>query len=76
MISILTVIAFVAVDFTRSQFAFSRPHRDFQLLPQILIISADISDDRGRDPLSSYLYMIELADYFPKFVSFFQLLDA
>ncbi len=70
------MIAFVAVDFTRSQFAFSGPHRDFELFPQIVIISADMSDDRGRDPLSSYLYMIKLVDYFPKFVSFFQLLDA
>ncbi len=67
IVGVFAVMALVVVNIARPKLAFSEQHRDFQLLPHLLITSDDISDDRGRVPLSSHLYMIKLADYFPKF---------
>ncbi len=70
------MMALVVVNIARPELAFSEQYRYFQLLPQILIISDDISDDRGRVPLPSHLYIIELVDKYPKTFSFFKLLEA
>ncbi len=71
IVGVFAVMALVVVKIARLELAFSEQHRDFQLLPQILIISDDISDD-----LSSHLNIIALMEKYPKTFSFFQLLEA